>query len=78
MYVIERGGLAWLCTTVIEAFEVQAVKLRLRGEVKDFELFEQRLNNYERINAGVIKIYKCSIVGKCEDCDKCKECEWRN
>jgi len=77
MYVIKRGGSAWLCATALEAFEVDAVRIRLQGEVKNFEVFKQRLFGYECINAGVIKVYKCSNADKCKDCDKYKECEWR-
>ncbi len=76
MFVIKRGGSAWLCTAV-EAFESEAVQLRLRGEVKDFTVFKQRLDNYECVEVGVISIYKCSSANKCSECDKCKDCEWR-
>lgn len=74
MYVIERGASAWLCTTVIESFEVQVVQIRLRGAMKDFTKFQQSIDNFERINAGVISVYKCSKARKCEDCTKYTEC----
>lgn len=77
MFVIKRGGSVWLCSTSRSAFEVNAVQLRLQGEVKDFEVFKQRLDNYECVEAGVISIYKCSNPDKCSECDKCKDCEWR-
>ena len=70
MYVIRRGSSLWLCTSSREAFEVHAVQLRLHPEVKDFAVFEQRLDNWETIDAGVISVYKCSNAGKCEDCPK--------
>lgn len=79
MYVIERGtAAAWLCTTAIEVFELDAVKLRLQGELKNFTVFEQRLDNWEHISAGVIKIYKCSdVITKCNECTKYTGCEIR-
>lgn len=69
MYVIERGTSAWLCNTVIEAFEVDSVRLRLRGDVKDFAEFQRRLDNFENIEAGVIQVSKCSDASKCQDCE---------
>lgn len=75
MYVIERKQSMWLCASAVETYEVQAVSIRLQGEYKDFKVFEQRLNKGERIDAGVIKIYKCSEVGKCSECTKYKCCE---
>lgn len=77
MYVIERGtAAAWLCTTSIEVFELDAIQLRLQN--KDFDVFKQRLDNWEHIDAGVIKIYKCSNTStKCEDCEKCTGCNIR-
>ena len=76
MYVIERGTSAWLCTTAIEAFEVQAVQIRLQGELKDFDKFRLRLTKGDIINAGVIKVYKCDAT-TCEDCEKSTKCEIR-
>lgn len=75
MYVIERNQSMWLCESAIEAFEVDAVQIRLQGEVKQFDEFEQRLIKGEIINAGVIKVYKCSDANKCSDCTKYKGCE---
>lgn len=76
MFAIERGKSAvWLCKSAIEAFQVDAIQLRLQGDIKDFKVFEQRLNNGEIIDAGVIKVYKCSEVSKCNDCTKYKCCE---
>lgn len=76
MYVIERGKSAvWLCESAIEAFEVDAVQLRLQGEVKKCDEFRLRLDNWEKVAAGVIKVYKCSDANKCSDCSKYKGCE---
>lgn len=75
MYVIKRKQSMWLCTSPRETFEVEAVSLRLQGEFKDFKVFEQRLNAWEHIDAGVIEVYKCSVSIKCEDCTKYKSCE---
>lgn len=75
MYAIERNRSAWLCTTTIEAFEVDAVRIRLQGKVKAFAEFQQRLDNWEHIDGDVISIYKCSKSTKCEDCIKYKGCE---
>jgi hypothetical protein len=78
MYVFERNQAMWLCASAIETFEVQAVQIRLQGEYKDFKVFEQRLDNWEHIDTGVIQIYKCSdTTTKCKDCHKCKDCEIR-
>lgn len=76
MYVMKRGGAVWLCTS-IEAFESEAVHLRIQNEVRDFEVFKQRLDSYECVEAGVIAIHKCSGAESCAKCDKCKDCEWR-
>jgi len=75
MYVIERGTSAWLCGTVIEAFEVQAVQIRLQGELKNFAVFEQRLAKGECVKAGVIQVYKCNDSSNCEDCTRYTACE---
>jgi hypothetical protein len=75
MYVIERNKSAWLCTTAIEAFQVDAIQLRLQAELKDFEVFQQRLDNFEKVKAGVISMTKCSNANKCEDCSKYKGCK---
>lgn len=75
MYTIERNKSAWLCESAIEAFQVDAVSLRLQAELKDFEVFQQRLTNGEIINAGVIKVYKCADATKCAECSKYKCCE---
>lgn len=75
MYVIERGKSAWLCTSAIEAFEVHAVQIRLQGDMKQFAKFQQSLDNFERVDARVISVYKCSEAGKCEDCKRCIGCE---
>ncbi len=75
MYVIERNKVAWLCTTAIETFQVDAVQLRLQGELKDFEVFQLQLDKGECVNAGVIKVYKCSDANKCSECSKYKCCE---
>lgn len=77
MFVIKRGGSVWLCRTAMEAFELENIQLRLQGDVKNFEVFKQRLDKYECVEAGVISIYKCSNADKCSECDKCKDCEWR-
>jgi hypothetical protein len=45
MYVIERNKPAWLCTTAIEVFEVQAVQIRPQGAIKQFKKFEQSIDN---------------------------------
>lgn len=75
MYVIQRKQSMWLCASAVETYEVQAVQIRLQGDIKDFTVFEQRLTNGEIIDAGVIKIYKCSEVSKCSECSKYKGCE---
>ena len=79
MYVIERGNKsAWLCTTATEAFQARAVNLRLQGELKNFEVFQQWLDNFEKVKAGfVILIYKCSNADSCVDCEKYTRCEIR-
>ncbi len=75
MYVIKRGTSAWLCTTALEAFEVDAVQLRLQGEVKKFHEFRLRLDKGEHVCAGVISICKCSDASSCNTCTKYKGCE---
>jgi hypothetical protein len=75
MYVFERNQAMWLCASAIETFEVQAVQIRLQGEYKDFKVFEQRLDNWEHIDTGVIQIYKCSEASKCLNCEKYISCE---
>lgn len=75
MYVIERGKAAWLCVTARSAYDVDAVQIRLQGDMNDFEKFQKSLDNFERIEASVISIYKCSEASKCEDCMKCVDCE---
>lgn len=79
MYVIKRGQSAWLCGDKAKnAYEVDAVQLRLRGEFKNVDVFEERLDNWETIEAGVISVYKCSNSSKCEDCEKFTRCEILN
>lgn len=75
MFVIERNGSAWLCSTAIKAFEVDAVQLRIQGDIKNFAVFQQRLDNFEILDIGVIKVYKCSEVSKCSECIKYKCCK---
>lgn len=75
MFAIERGKSAWLCESAIEAFQVDAVSLRLQAELKDFKVFQQRLTKGECLNIGVIKVYKCSDANKCSECSKYKCCE---
>ena len=75
MYVIERGKSAWICESAIEAFELDAVSLRLQGELKNFKEFQLRLTKGECVKAGVIQVYKCSDANKCSDCIKYKGCE---
>jgi len=75
MYVIERKQSMWLCASAVETYEVQAVQLRLQGDIKDFTVFEQRLDKGERIDAGVIQVYKCADATKCSECTKYKGCE---
>jgi hypothetical protein len=76
MYVIERGKSAvWLCESSIEVFQARAVSLRIQGDIKDFNVFQQRLDNFECLNVGVIKVYKCSDATNCKDCAKYKGCE---
>lgn len=77
MYVIERNSSLWLCESAIEAFQVDAVQLRLQGKVKQFDEFQLRLTNGEIINAGVIKIYRCADATTCKDCNKYARCEIR-
>lgn len=75
MYVIERKQSMWLGASAVEIYEVQAVQIRLQGDIKDFKVFEQRLDNFECLNVGVIKVYKCSDANKCSECSKYKCCE---
>ena len=77
MFVIIRGGSAWLCSTARSVYDSRAIQIRLQGEVKNFEVFKQRLDGYECLSVGVIKVYKCSNADKCSECDKCKDCQWR-
>lgn len=77
MYVIERGGSFWLCGTSIEVFENQAVSLRLQGEMKDFDKFQEIIETGKIVDAGVIKVYKCADVTTCEECEKFQKCEIR-
>jgi len=39
MYVIKRGTSVWLCGSARSAYEVEAVSLRLQGDMKHFERF---------------------------------------
>lgn len=76
MYVIERGKSAvWLCESSIEVFELDAIQLRIQSELKNFNEFRLRLDNWECLNIGVIKVYKCSDANKCNLCSKYKGCE---
>lgn len=78
MYVIERNKSFWLCQTAREVFELENIKLRLQRELKDFAVFEQILDNFEILNVGVIKVYKCSNTNsKCAECTKFTGCEIR-
>jgi hypothetical protein len=78
MYVIERGGSFWLCRTSFEVFENQAVSLRLQGDMKDFDKFQQIIETGEIVDAGVIKVYKCADTAtNCKDCPRCIGCEIR-
>ena len=38
-------------------------------------MFERRLDSWERIDASVIKVYKCSEACKCEECKMYVDCE---
>lgn len=75
MFVIERNSSFWLCESSIEVFQARAVSLRIQGDIKDFKVFQQRLDNFECLNVGVIKVYKCSDANKCSNCTKYKGCE---
>jgi hypothetical protein len=75
MFVIERNSSCWLCESALDVFQVDAVQLRLQGEVKKYDEFRLRLDKGECLNVGVIKVYKCSAANKCSECYKHKCCE---
>lgn len=74
MYIMARGESAWLCPTAADAWNSHALQIRLH-DITNFVDFQQQLDIGKHVQAGVIKVYKCSDAAACETCALVTGCE---